>query len=336
MAGSPDAFPSHSYATVVGFGSSPEAAAATAAPPATLEASAEPSWLREEMKRMEAYTFAQLAKLEEQRKILLNHQIEVERDVVLKRQQLNQQVCLINSRLAALQKREQAVAEREAALAAESERLRKSQQELLAMFQSKAQMPTQAGGVAAPGEAPRSAAAESAPAARAEPTPPEIPPEERPVPPQAQSGQAASAPAEPPAPAVAKKDAPKKRPDPIAPTKVSPGHQAARAAALKDKLSDKPAALRSGNPVSVSVIHAGEDAEPSPGWVIARSATGLHVLADEAVEVGSVLTVRPTKAAIPFAGVPVKVVECRRERNQWVLVCRMLQKLSGAFLQLFG
>jgi hypothetical protein len=334
MAGSPDVSPSHGYATVVGFGPSPGASSESGTPQAALDTLAEPSWLQDEMKRMEAYTFAQLAKLEEQRKILLNHQLQVEREVVLKRQQLNQQVCLISSRLAALQKREQAMAEREAALAAESERLRKSQQELLAMFQSKAQMPAEAVGVStARIDAPPSVPAESAPTVRPEPAPPATPP-------ATESGKDRSEPggppAAPPTPAVAPKNSPKKRPDPIAPTKVSPGHQAARAAAHKDQTPEKPAALRSGNPVSVSVIHAGEDAEPSPGWVVARSSTELHVLADEAVEVGSVLTVRPTKAAVSFAGVPVKVVECRRERNQWILSCRMLQKLSGAFLQLFG
>ena len=330
MAGSPDVSPSHGYATVVGFGPSPGASSEPGTSQAALDTLVEPNWLQDEMKRMEAYTFAQLAKLEEQRKILLNHQLQVEREVVLKRQQLNQQVCLISSRLAALQKREQAMAERETALAAESERLRKSQQELLAMFQSKAQMPAEAVGVStARTDAPPSVSAESAPIVRTEPAPP-----------TEESGGARSEPgappSEPPTRAVAPKSSPKKRPDPIAPTKVSPGHQAARAAAHKDQTSEKPAALRSGNPVSVAVIHAGEDAEPSPGWVVARSSTELHVMADEAVEVGSVLTVRPTKAAVPFAGVPVKVVECRRERNQWILSCRMLQKLSGAFLQLFG
>src|SRR5579871_2325566 len=107
MAGSPDVLPPHGYASVVGFGPSPGETSTPGTPPATPDAPAEPGWLQEEMKRMEAYTGAQLAKLEEQRKVLLNHQIAVERDVVRQRQQLNQQVSLINSRFAALQKREQ-------------------------------------------------------------------------------------------------------------------------------------------------------------------------------------------------------------------------------------
>ncbi len=312
-----------------------------------LDSLAEPSWLQDEMKRMEAYTSAQLAKLEEQRKILLNHQTEVEKDLVLKRQQLNQQVCLISSRVAALQKREQALTEREAALAAESERLRKAQQELLILVQNRVQAPTEPGAVPAPSrESQASPPQEPAPAVREEPTSVKtepvnrIQPEEKPRPPVAEPKKdlpVSAAPVEPPAPAVTPKNPPKRRPDPIAPTRVSPGHQAARASTQKAEAREKPAAaLRRGNPVSVSVIPAGEDAEPSPGWVVARSSTELHVLTDEAVEVGSLLTVRPTKAASTFAGVPVKVIHCHRERNQWILGCEMLQKVSGAFLQLFG
>lgn len=322
MAGSPNASQSHAYATVVGFGPSPRPSSAPvasipAAPP-TLDPLGEPNWLQEEMKRMEAYTFAQLAKLEEQRKILLNHQSEVERDLVLKKQQLNQQTCLISSRVAALQQREQALTEREAALNAESERLRKVQQELLVLVQSRVQTP------------------ESATAVQAEPAPPEIEPvhgaqsKDNPVQPPAESTQELSTPAatpvEPTKPAAVEKSAPKKVSDAADRTSAHPG------AARK-----KPAAaLRSGNPVSVSVFPADDDAEPSPGWVIARSATELRLLADEAMDVGTVLRVRPTKAPIAFSGVSVEVMHCRPERNQWVLDCQMTRKLSGAFLQLFG
>jgi hypothetical protein len=296
------------------------------------------------MKRMETYTVGQLAKLEEQRRILLNHQIEVEKDLVLKRQQLNQQVCLISSRVAALQKREQALNEREAALSAESERLRKSQQELLALVQSRVQPPGPAeAGQSAVGEPSTSAPPESALAAQvepvsagsesvdqahsAEPTPTE----------SHKDAHQGDVPVKSPTPAVAPASTTAKRPDPIAPTRVLPGHQAVKASAQKREARGKSSAvLRRGNPVSVSVIPAGEDTEPSPGWVVARSAAELHVLTDEAVEVGSILTVRPTKAAIPFPGVPVKVIRCHQERNQWVIECQTLQKLSGAFLQLFG
>lgn len=93
---------------------------------------------------------------------------------------------------------------------------------------------------------------------------------------------------------------------------------------------------RKGNPISVSISNGDRDLDPFQGWVVDRSAGGLRLLVDEAVPAGTVLSVRPTKAAPSVPWVQLKVKSCYPERKSWSLGCQFVQKLTWEDLQQFG
>jgi hypothetical protein len=93
---------------------------------------------------------------------------------------------------------------------------------------------------------------------------------------------------------------------------------------------------RKGNPISVHLTDEARTGEPFEGWVLDRSAGGLRLLVDEAIEVGITLRVRPTKAQTSFPWVLIKVKSCQPERKSWNLGCQFLEKLTWEDLQLFG
>jgi PilZ domain len=93
---------------------------------------------------------------------------------------------------------------------------------------------------------------------------------------------------------------------------------------------------RKGNPVSVAIANGDGGMEPIQGWVVDRSAGGLRLLVDDSVPAGTVLNVRPTKAAPSFPWVQVRVKSCYPERKSWNLGCQFVRKMSWEELQQFG
>ena len=262
---------------------------------------------------MEAYTAAQLDDLEERQKALVRQQAEVKKSLVLKEQQLNQQLHLLRSRTEALRQREQAVGEWEAVLAAHAEQLQKIHERLVTFFRDR--------GEPLPDEAALEELAARLKSIRRELTRSASDRSE-------QSGREAAnrapAPEGPGAGGSAPESTPGRAQSP-APERASPLE------------ADRPAgSLRWGNPVSVLMFPDEGSSEPVPSWVVARSGEELHLLADGPTALGTLLKVRPTETPFPFPGVQVQVIGCRREKGQWIVACRIMQKLSGAFLGLFG
>jgi serine/threonine protein kinase len=92
---------------------------------------------------------------------------------------------------------------------------------------------------------------------------------------------------------------------------------------------------RAGNPVSV-VIAPADGAEPLSGWVLNRSSGGLGLLVDEALEVGTVVSVQPTKSSIGPRAVQVRVVYCIAERASWRIGGQFVEKPTPEEMRLFG
>lgn len=93
---------------------------------------------------------------------------------------------------------------------------------------------------------------------------------------------------------------------------------------------------RRGNPVPVVLRRSPDDPEHVPGWVIDRSPEGLCVLADQEVNVGALVSVRPTYHAEALQWFPARVCNCRLERSAWILGCQFIDELSWDELRLFN
>jgi hypothetical protein len=93
---------------------------------------------------------------------------------------------------------------------------------------------------------------------------------------------------------------------------------------------------RRGNPIPVVIRRSVADAEHVPGWVIDRSPEGLCVLADQEVNVGALVSVRPTHHAEGLQWFPARVCNCRLERSAWILGCQFIEELSWDELRLFN
>jgi hypothetical protein len=96
------------------------------------------------------------------------------------------------------------------------------------------------------------------------------------------------------------------------------------------------AARRKGNPVSILISDAAAEARPYPGLVVDRSTGGLCVLADKAVEVGTILSVRAANAPSTVPWVQVEVKNSRGTGNQWELGCQFVKTPPWSVLLLFG
>jgi hypothetical protein len=93
---------------------------------------------------------------------------------------------------------------------------------------------------------------------------------------------------------------------------------------------------RSGNPISVLVTTEENADEPLRGFVLNYSAGGLGLLVEDALEVDTVVRVRPEG---PLAGgpwVPVRVVYCLAERVRWRVGCQFLNTMSWGELRKFA
>jgi serine/threonine protein kinase len=96
------------------------------------------------------------------------------------------------------------------------------------------------------------------------------------------------------------------------------------------------AARRIGSPVSVVVMAPTVRPEPISGWVINRSSSGLGLLLDEDLEVGTVVDVQPARCSSGPFGVSVRVIRCATERGSWRIGCKFVEKHSHEKLRMFG
>jgi len=94
---------------------------------------------------------------------------------------------------------------------------------------------------------------------------------------------------------------------------------------------------RGGNPIAILVSDAEGEVEPVRGWVLDRSLGGLGLeLAEEGqVDVGTILSVRPTEGSyVPW--VKVEVRTCRRIGAAWRLGCKYLRPPVADIQMRFG
>lgn len=91
---------------------------------------------------------------------------------------------------------------------------------------------------------------------------------------------------------------------------------------------------RGGNPKSVQISNA--DGESLQGWVVDRSSGGVRLLVDQALDIDTVLSLRPTNAHPSVGWIQVRVKSCRPERNSFNIGCEFVNKLSWSELQVFG
>jgi hypothetical protein len=94
---------------------------------------------------------------------------------------------------------------------------------------------------------------------------------------------------------------------------------------------------RAGNSIPVYLRASEEQEEQLRGWVLNRSAGGLGLLVEDALEIGTVVLVSPDA---PEGGVQrcaeVRVVYCYVERIRWRVGVEFVRKLSWDDLRLFG
>lgn len=93
---------------------------------------------------------------------------------------------------------------------------------------------------------------------------------------------------------------------------------------------------RKGNPISVQITNGVTEGVSMQGWVVDRSAGGIRLLVDEAVEPGTILNVRPAKVHANYPWIKIKVKSCYPERMSWNLGCQFVDKVLWEDLQQFG
>src|SRR5262249_17741788 len=93
---------------------------------------------------------------------------------------------------------------------------------------------------------------------------------------------------------------------------------------------------RGGNPAPVLISEKTPGGPVMHGWVIDRSMGGLCLTVDDAIPVGTLLTVRAVKAPSAAPAVDVEVKSCRRGKEEWELGCQFTKTPPWAVLLLFG
>jgi serine/threonine protein kinase len=93
---------------------------------------------------------------------------------------------------------------------------------------------------------------------------------------------------------------------------------------------------RGGNLIAVLINDSLHPEEPLRGWVLNRSAAGLSLLVEDALEVDTMVKVRPNVAHLQAFWQEVKVIYCYRERLRWRVGCQFVQKVSWEELRFFG
>lgn len=100
---------------------------------------------------------------------------------------------------------------------------------------------------------------------------------------------------------------------------------------------DRRGALRRrGSPTAILITDAAATTTPFGGWVVERSRTGLGMLVDRLIGVGTRLNVKPSDAAANFPWILVDVKSCRPDKDSARLGCRFVSKVPWAQLLKFG
>jgi hypothetical protein len=140
--------------------------------------------------------------------------------------------------------------------------------------------------------------------------------------------------------AVATMPAPKRDSKPLPIKRDSKPVPAAAAAAASD--DDEPGSerrtsvRRKGNPVPVQITNDGATMEPFQGWVLDRSTGGLRILVDQPVGVGTILSVRPSKAHGSFPWIQIEVRSCKPERTSYAIGVQFVVRPGWGEMQAFG
>jgi serine/threonine protein kinase len=93
---------------------------------------------------------------------------------------------------------------------------------------------------------------------------------------------------------------------------------------------------RAGNPIPVLILDSYHPDEPLHGWVMDRSQGGVGLLVEDALEVETVVEMRPDLPHLQTFWLQVRVVYCYRERLRWHVGCQFVKKLSWEELRFFG
>jgi hypothetical protein len=93
---------------------------------------------------------------------------------------------------------------------------------------------------------------------------------------------------------------------------------------------------RNGNLVNVMVSDADRAAPSWSGVVTNRSVGGLRLVQDNAVAVGTVLSVRPGRSSEPVPWTQVEVRNCQKTATGWELGCSFVRTPPSTFLWEFG
>jgi serine/threonine protein kinase len=93
---------------------------------------------------------------------------------------------------------------------------------------------------------------------------------------------------------------------------------------------------RKGNLIPVQVADSLGKDETVHGWVLDRSAGGLGLVLRAALEIGTVVKVRPERPGTPAPWVQVRVIHCRRESVRWRVGCQFVEQLGWDVRGLFG
>jgi hypothetical protein len=121
----------------------------------------------------------------------------------------------------------------------------------------------------------------------------------------------------------------------------APAHETAP---LKIASAEKPkdqrfAFRRNGNPVEVYIATAAEKSEPAIGSVLDRSVGGLRLALYQPVQVGAVLSVRPTHAEEIVPWIELEIRSCRPSPempDQFEVGCQYVKSPPYSIQLLFG
>ncbi len=102
------------------------------------------------------------------------------------------------------------------------------------------------------------------------------------------------------------------------------------------KVRERRPARHPGSQVAVLIADALGQEPPYRGIVIDRSVGGVRLGVDQAVEVGTVLRIRPAHAPPMVPWTPVEVKHQRRAAGGWVLTCQFVQPPPSTVLWMFG
>lgn len=93
---------------------------------------------------------------------------------------------------------------------------------------------------------------------------------------------------------------------------------------------------RRGNHTKVVVGNAEGNQELGIGWVIDRSMGGVCLTMDEAIAVGSILSIKPLNAPGNLPWVQIEIRSCRKRDVHWELGCMFVRPPAWSVLLLFG